>query len=762
MFIKAPYNFVPLAKHVVQPSWANLVNHEKPFTDSQSGQLNLTIEAVQPIFTRNSVSRLKTNDKERKELGSHFNSAPDNQFFLPGSSIKGAIRNVLEILSFGDLSKGLNNDPWALRDLDIENYKKVVLSDIRCGWLKSTENDTYFIDDCGAPKRITHQQIDDQLGFPIFKNWVAGFKNEKGQKLNIKTGTVANKRRLFNSQLRVLKEKQQWFDEKGEIVEATLVLTGQPSIKYAQNGKGTLQVNYGDSIKYKEFLFPKTIRILKVNEQVIKNFRFAHPDEKLNSLPIPVFFHTTLEKNEDGNEEEVVSSFGLAYMYKIPFTYSVKEAIGNHQDAGNGPDMAACIFGHVERNGALRGRVSFGHAFAQGAPQEMDLKKEVLNSPKATYYPTYIRQKINKKGEIEQGKYKTLFDKDAVPSGWKRYPIHQDNVKPNSGPMGRDNSNIQTHFRPLPAGTVFTGSVNYHNLKKIELGALLSALSFHLTPDCYHSLGMAKPLGYGKCSIRIDGIDEELKKECLCQFEEYMEDQLQGGWLRSDQLLELLTISSNQENVMNSLLEYMSLLDHASAKKNKEALNCYTKLDGIVAKHPNTVGNKETLKEEDKKDTTDTLETRFEKRKQDLMQAVERKRQERKNKEKIEQEAAEQRRIGEEKERQLKELQAEKARKEQAEKEKQLTEGINLNGVLANKPIDSLNRVLKRWKEVLAGEIADAEIAAINKRLSDLYVSVKQNQKDTWLQQVKTGLPQLSIFLTNEQIKAVEDHLKSF
>jgi hypothetical protein len=161
--LTAPYNFIPLHKQVVRPEWASLISHDVPLPDAQYGTLQLTIKAEQPIFTRNNVSRRVTNENEKKEKGSHFSKSPNNRYFLPGSSIKGAIRNLLEIMSYGDLSKGLNDEPWAMRDLNLENYKSAVLQGIHCGWLRKVGESEYVIQDCGVPHRITHQQIDEQL-----------------------------------------------------------------------------------------------------------------------------------------------------------------------------------------------------------------------------------------------------------------------------------------------------------------------------------------------------------------------------------------------------------------------------------------------------------------------------------------------------------------------------------------------------------------------------------------------------------------------
>lgn len=95
--ITAPYNFIPLSDKVVMPFWAKYVSHDIPFENAQSGILKVKITAKSPIYVRNGVSR-KVDQKaaERNE----FNNI-DGRYFIPGSSLKGMIRNVMEIMSYG-------------------------------------------------------------------------------------------------------------------------------------------------------------------------------------------------------------------------------------------------------------------------------------------------------------------------------------------------------------------------------------------------------------------------------------------------------------------------------------------------------------------------------------------------------------------------------------------------------------------------------------------------------------------------------------
>lgn len=107
--IKAPYNFVPLENKAFYPSWANHISQDIPFEDGVSGSIEYKITSETPIFVRNGYT-------DRKDPDTKFSQTPKGQYFIPGTSIKGEIRNVLEILSFGKMTQ-MQDARFGIRDL---------------------------------------------------------------------------------------------------------------------------------------------------------------------------------------------------------------------------------------------------------------------------------------------------------------------------------------------------------------------------------------------------------------------------------------------------------------------------------------------------------------------------------------------------------------------------------------------------------------------------------------------------------------------
>ena len=155
MEIKAPYNFVPLNKDVVCPHWADFISHDIPFSDGRSGKIDISIEAKSPIFVGD----------PRKKQGNISLFCQDEQgnYFIPGSSIRGMLRNVMEIMTFSKLQQ-ITERTFAVRDFqNIKLYNMQDISkEVRGGFLyKDDSSGKYFIEDCCIPGRIHQQDLSD-------------------------------------------------------------------------------------------------------------------------------------------------------------------------------------------------------------------------------------------------------------------------------------------------------------------------------------------------------------------------------------------------------------------------------------------------------------------------------------------------------------------------------------------------------------------------------------------------------------------------
>ena len=174
--IRSPYNFIPLEKEVFIPDWIDQISHDIPFSDGVSGKITLEMEAQTPVFVRNG--------QVGDTVDNSFSRTNDNRYFIPGTSIKGTIRNVLEIISHGKMRTN-KNQLFAQREWgnsQLYNLKSKQ-TNFKCGWLKWDKENGYYIVDCGKPYRIGHDRIDEFLKQELFESY---FSKKKGIDLNKK------------------------------------------------------------------------------------------------------------------------------------------------------------------------------------------------------------------------------------------------------------------------------------------------------------------------------------------------------------------------------------------------------------------------------------------------------------------------------------------------------------------------------------------------------------------------------------------------
>ncbi len=571
--ITAPYNFVPLNEKVFFPSWSDAVSHDTPFEDGESGIINIKIATKSPLFIRN---------HENESEFCNYNG----EYFIPATTLKGMLRNVTEIMSFSKMSF-IDDTTYSLRDLKYDKYMEHFKDSVQCGWFYK-DGDKYKIEDCGTPYRLKYDEIDKNFGINFKQNFMKGtFQNasspykkafEKYKLLNklAKSQNIEDKTFTFAIDTTDRAGRKILRFEKEGSIKGQIVLTGHPS---PRNEQGKISGKIYDFV----FAIKENAKVYELDKKVFENFKFAYfdardtqpkesPDwtywkKKLkNGEKVPVFFH----KNISG-----VSSFGLSYLYKFPYKKSIFEALlKSHQSSDT--DLASTLFGYTQKiddkQYSLKGRVYFSHAKISQKVKPLQQRYVLLGSPKASYYPIYLVQ--------NGGEYKTLMDESSILAGWKRYPIHKNFTHKDDG-----KSTQTTAITPLPQDVVFYAQIKLHNMKKVEIGALLSALTFHNTPNTYHSLGMAKPYGYGKVRVEIEAlkgfeytVEEYLKAFETCMNVEIFDSEIK--WHKSPQIINLLTMATEQNDAN---LKYMELKDFAKEKNDKNYLFRYTDLNGVTS-----------------------------------------------------------------------------------------------------------------------------------------------------------------------------------
>lgn len=584
--INAPYRFVPLSNYILRPHWAKLVSHDHPFSDGLSGVIDITIKTITPLC----VGGKQTSATADKPGIAHFYKDPNQQLAIPGTSIKGMLRNVIEVACFGYFNP-VDEAQLGVRDISkADNFycKEINRQKPKAGFL-TFKNNAWCITPCSFT-RIHQEKIIQYCG--ISKNeWndsknltaTARYQLLKNKNQGILSGNLISFDLTSKKDTDHIQQAENL--GKGE-QKGYLVVTGQPGAVFTKN-----------NAKKRDFIFhaPQSESI-QIDSKVMNGFMHIHKDsdewafwmDQLKSLPkeigIPVFYHA------DGSK---IKSFGLARMYRLPYKNTLHDAIRNQQPAHldrSAPDLPGLIFGWMDENEKsgqhnIRGRVMPSLFTLQTKVQPHLEKPMVLGAPQPTFYPAYLVQ--------EEGKgYKTLMEDKAQLSGWKRYPLKDLDI-PDLDPLVEKNKKVQIQLEALPKDCLFKGKIRFHNLRFIELGALLWSLNAG-DQEYHHSLGLGKPYGFGEIKLsyeinptllranqeRFNQVPaDKLIEMAKIAFRDYMNHAFakstgkeQANWEQSPQVKALRKTMTYDEFGNSDVLSYMKLAEFSAAKKAGESL----------------------------------------------------------------------------------------------------------------------------------------------------------------------------------------------
>lgn len=650
--VKAPFRFARINRWIHEPAWADLVSHDVPFADGLSGEAEVEITAESSILVGG--DRRKANADEEGEVRPF--QLPDGRYAIPGSALQGMARAILEIAGFGRLGPWVADRKFGIRDLSgtptaREHYQNRLSTNNRdhvtihskAGWLMKSANGA----PCILPCKYARIHLDDVLKLKGELHRRAGLSPPSDGVLRRRSDAKARYQWFMHGLPNGMAALDACFDiEKprgyrhnnrrititysrcvhattGGGTRGTLVLTGKP-----QNGAGP-------GHKKLEFVFHRPDRstarstgtsgALPVDHGAWETFRLLHEEQPGRDAnpnwdfwrsefdrgrPIPVFYW-----HEGGR----VTTLGTAFAFKAAHKKSARDLLG-HSHAGHlDPietmrlDLAHLLFGVAAEHDGGRGlkrRARFSLACADSSPQPpAPAYPSVLLGPKPSYVGLYVRQNGHD-GKVAHGEPMASYTPLNRPnhthlhrpelSGVKIWPT-RDAGRFAPGPVPRDlagNRRVQTNLVTLPPGTVFRSRLTFHNLRPVELGALLWTLSFGDAaafgdgPNGVtrrHRLGMGKPLGLGEVTIRVTGLQTEAAcptsdlaairrsaADLVRSFEAHMKsDSVYGPeWSESKQVKALLEAATPSPPTA-SVLEYMTLEEYQSARRNAEYLPDY-------------------------------------------------------------------------------------------------------------------------------------------------------------------------------------------
>lgn len=497
----APYNFISLDDKVIPYDKNNLPRRD--VFSGLTGYINIDIESKTPLYIRRTlteeeVEELTKIEKEEnnKDKMREFNrklyqsfSPASGKFKIPGSSLRGMVRNLYEIATYSKMSY---LDEHKLYFRSFADTSKL---------LKDYYTERMFNKDKDAVPRLKVKSgYFYKAGKDFYINEADNYYRVEEDKIKSKYNDYTN-----NPYLKIIYSLKNNIRRNGFIIINDVKPYSDVLPEGYQQGYVVFSKGIPLQAKTKRkywIVGTKTDKIYKIDEKVIDDYENDKNRKSINLIEylskhkkvypdgIPCFF-----LYEDGK----VTAFGNTALFRI----SYKNSIGDLRPASHKSDildMAEALFGRVgtKSQDTINGRIYFDDAIAKEAfAFEEPIYPKILANPKPTSFQLYLKQPQN----VTFNDMRHYDSPDAKLRGYKQYWHKKEGkFEEDSSEFDPQTDTQHTLIAPIKPGAKFEGSIRFENLSEEELGALLFVLQ--LPDECCHKIGMGKPLGLG--SIRIE------------------------------------------------------------------------------------------------------------------------------------------------------------------------------------------------------------------------------------------------------------------
>ena len=500
---KAPYNFVPLNERVIEgePAADFSAYHEGRL----SGNIQCEIENLTPLYIRDTLDEQQVAGNDESNDNPEFFS-PAGRYRIPGSSLRGMVRNLVEIMSYGRmLCDGKRKfffrqvgDTSALgihyRDTMTHSAAEGYCPKIKAGFLRRKGPNSY--------EMLPSRELEDTQFYRVNYD----YRSRIVRNTNIRINKFEFREVYFRPVAPAM------HDHRGGKLRLKYALVENVSESPMQGYVKGYMISSGDfaGTKHMHWIINDASgTAIPIDREIIKDYQNdSSRDERSDLLkmlernqnaPVPCFYLT--------DDSGAITSLGFTGMYRLAYRTRVGDHINQSPNDDKTIDLCEAIFG---KSAGFASRVCFEDASLQSAVADVAMPvcaPKILSSPKPTTFQHYLDQHRGR-GRGEQFNSRNLrhWDSDCVIRGHKMY-WHKnsdsqgvaDNLKWAENTLPPPNDTQHTRIKPARPGAQFSGRIRFENLTEVELGALLFALD--LPENHYHKLGMGKPLGLGTVKI---------------------------------------------------------------------------------------------------------------------------------------------------------------------------------------------------------------------------------------------------------------------
>jgi CRISPR-associated protein (TIGR03986 family) len=602
----APYNFVPLPDRVVAAE--SIPDHDQYHADRHTGYFHVKLTTETPLYIRGMLTENEAVDKGRhKDKPGFFQLG--GKPIIPGSSLRGMIRSLVEIITFGKMTRMSDKPKIFFRAVAAksddplgEHYKRVtgqLGKNIRAGYL-IRQGEEWFIRPASQYAESYFVKVKDDNSRVNGVNGLIHLSdaNYRVQYHDVMYLEARGSKGNYIASVRSPKQ--------GEKRQGVLVCTGNMAESATPDRSGHVRTERRNFTLV--FEADERVKPIQIAPQAVKDyldgltpFQTEAPFDKQYGCLIegrPVFY---IPSQHDG----MVYYFGHAPFSRIPAITAdedgKKRAVTPRDfipaevtDNPDHYDIAEAMFGYVDKGDkkALQGdktrtcasRISVTDAQpadGQSDFYEAEFIPKILSGPKPTTFQHYLEQPNKEKTTKSDLKHYAHNPEDTRIRGHKLY-WRQKGIKVNQikEPNSISQSDTQhTRMRPIKPGVTFNFRVYFQNLSDVELGALAWGLTLPGSVEHRHQLGMGKPYGMGVVKLEAalclsnrearysslfaewdETISEVSPSGYIAQFEQYICSKIdhQGVYAAIPRIKELLTMLAVHQATGNAF-QYMTI-----------------------------------------------------------------------------------------------------------------------------------------------------------------------------------------------------------
>ncbi len=536
---RAPYNFVPVPdKPIVYPDDERnplRIDQGAYHPERRSGWIDLEIETRSPVYVRGPLTpdqyavmeRQEADDLDRTPHLQKMRNRPD--FFhtgdpdrpaIPGSSLRGMIRTLVEILGHSKFQP-VSDVPLvyrAIADMSAQGdaYRAMMMNEepgkdkfyvprYHGGYIRHHDGE-WYIQPAQEVNGVSFARINKKsIPRAGMKRWEKSknashiyvavspyeFREVRGGFIHIKRARITEASVTPRAGLleAVLARSGEMFSKRTEAVIFAPDAGRSTPEEWIRIPDGTGNDKEDLISAYRNQITPEQQRLLG-KDGVLQE---CHP----------VFYLM------DGDK---LLFFGHTQMFRVPYTHSPREMLSPLHRSDEYVDLAEMMFGRVRgQSGGEAGRIFVGDATLLPGqddpwlPGEAEVIPRILSSPKPTTFQHYLTQ-----SRPDDSKGKGLLNynnssRQTTLRGYKLYwhkgDVQRQEFADSLSAEEQTKDTQHTRIKPVRSGVRFAGRLYFENLHPVELGLLWWALCLPVEGEHYHKIGMGKPYGLGAVHI---------------------------------------------------------------------------------------------------------------------------------------------------------------------------------------------------------------------------------------------------------------------